>query len=235
MNLLEQLINWDKQWLLVINSYHLPWLDRFMWLVSDTLVWVPVLLVFLVILFRNKGSKTFLILLAFALLILFTDQISSGVIKPLVARFRPTHDPEIGDWINVVNNYQGGKYGFLSSHAANVFAFAGFSLLLLKSTPYSILILLWASLVSFSRIYLGVHFPLDVICGALFGFLSAVGMNALYNNLFEQNSWSSRNHNVRSGRRMTSSNFQKADISLLIFSFLLLLVTLIIASVKLAW
>jgi undecaprenyl-diphosphatase len=234
MNLFEGLINWDKQLLLVINSYHLPWLDRFMWLVSDTVVWIPVLLIFAVVLVKNKQSRAMLIFLAFALLILFTDQISSSVIKPLVERLRPTHDPDFGDWVNVVNNYRGGKYGFVSSHAANVFAFAGLSLLLFRSGIYSVVILLWAALISFSRIYLGVHYPLDVICGGLFGFCSAVVMYLLYLKTVEK-PVRSRGRNERSHKDLTSGEFKKKDIYFLTFSLVLLLVTLAIASVKLAW
>lgn len=235
MSLFDQIIDWDKQTLLDINSYHLPWLDRFMWLLSDTTVWVPLLLVFLFILFKNKQSSALLVLFMFALLILFTDQISSSVIKPLVGRLRPTHDTEIGDWVNVVNNYHGGKYGFISSHAANVFAFAGFSLLLLQSGAYTISILLWASLVSFSRVYLGVHYPLDVLCGAAFGFISSYVMYMIYEKLSGNNMGFDKGHNMYSYRDLTRGEFKKNDIYLLIYSLLFVVVILIVASFKLSW
>lgn len=235
MTLFDQLIQWDKQTLLTLNSYHLPWLDRFMWLLSQTLLWLPILLIFLVILFRNKGSKAFLILLAIGILIAMTDQISSAIIKPLVERLRPTHDPELGEWVNIVNGYKGGSFGFLSSHAANAFAFAGFSLLLFKNVPYTIFILLWASLISFSRLYLGVHYPLDVMCGALLGLTCAWGVHSLYMALFErQHHVGKRSRSMRNDRR-TTGEFRSSDIYVLIGSLTLLLATAVIASFELAW
>jgi len=235
MTFLDQLIIWDKQTLLTINSYHLPWLDRFMWLLSQTMLWLPVLFVFLVILFRNKGSKTFLILLAIVVLITLTDQISSSIIKPLVERLRPTHDPELSDWITIVNGYKGGNFGFLSSHAANAFAFAGFTLLLFKNVPYTLFILLWASLVSFSRIYLGVHFPLDVISGALLGLTCAWGVYSLYIALFERQHHVGRRSRSMRNDKKTAGEFKTTDIYTLIGSLVFLLFTAAIASFELAW
>jgi undecaprenyl-diphosphatase len=233
MNLFDKIIDWDKGTLLTLNSFHLPWLDRFMWLCSQTIMWLPVLLLLIYVLFHNKREQALFLILFFALLILFTDQISSGVIKHLVARFRPTHDPEIGNLVNIVNNYRGGDYGFVSSHAANVFAFAGLSLLLFKNWYYTVVILLWASIVSFSRIYLGVHFPLDVICGALFGFLSSVAFYYLYTTIFDRRS--SHYDYDRRSPQMTSSNYRKNDLYVLILSLFMAVCTMLFASFNLAW
>jgi undecaprenyl-diphosphatase len=170
MNFWTGLLEWDVQALLSINALHNPWMDRFVWLLSETMVWSPAVLVLLYVLIKNKKIETIWIVLAIALLFVFTDQVAGSVIKPLVGRLRPTRNPEVLPYLDVVNAYLGGTYGFPSNHAANAFAFAGFSALLFKNKIYSLSIFFWAAMVAFSRIYLGVHYPLDVIAGALFGF-----------------------------------------------------------------
>lgn len=234
MGFLESITEWDQQMLLLLNSYHLPWLDRFMWLLSETLMWLPFLLTVIVVLIKNKHGQAFLMILTFVILIIITDQISSGLIKPWVARFRPSHDPEIGNLVQIVHNYKGGNYGFISSHAANVFAFAGLSLLLFRNWLYTLAVLLWATAVSYSRIYLGVHFPLDVICGAALGFLSSIAIFYLYKFLIQYSS-SVRIYADRRSEQMTSTNFKKADLYSLVFVLLMTIIMMLLASVELAW
>ena len=130
-------------------------------------------------LYRQYGRRVYLPLIAFFLVILISDQISSSLIKPLVCRLRPTHDPEISAFIHTVNGYVGGLYGFVSSHAANSFSFALLSSLIFKRWGYSIMAFLWAAVTSYSRIYLGVHFLGDVIVGAAIGLVAAYAIYLL--------------------------------------------------------
>lgn len=231
----EQIINWDKQLLLTLNSYHNPWLDRFMWMLSDTLVWIPFFIIFFIILVKNKQANAFLLLIAFGLLMLITDRVSSGILKPLIERLRPSHDPELGDWVITVNNYKGGLYGFVSSHAANFFGFAVLSLLFIRSWSYSLTIISWALLISYSRMYLGVHYPLDIFFGIVLGILSAFLIYKLFTKFVDKPNTRKRGHNVRSQTRKSDSDFKNSDIFFLQYTLILIVVILFITSFKLAW
>lgn len=223
MTFFESLIAWDKELLLNINSHHNAWMDLFMIHITDTLIWAPLYVMFLFFLIKNKKSGSILLILILALLITFTDQIASGVFKPLIHRFRPTHDPELSNLIHVVQGYKGGKYGFFSSHAANIFAFASFSMLLLRNTYYSIAIISWALLISYSRIYLGVHFPLDILTGIVFGFASGIGFYKIHH-LFDRSKPHSRSTKNRNRAKIKSA-FPDADVALIILTIVIILIT----------
>jgi len=204
-----------------------------MWLMSETMVWIPAYLIFLIILIRNKKEQSILLILAFALLIVFTDQIASGVFKPLIGRLRPTHDSELANLVHVVKSYRGGLHGFFSSHAANVFAFAGLSLLLVRNWAYSLTILLWASLISYSRVYLGVHFPLDILSGAVFGFLSSIGFYYL-SMAFLRNK--SHGASIKAKRhRRTHDRIPTMNAYMLVSTFCIILITCLLTSYYLTW
>lgn len=174
---LDEIIALDKSLLLQWNGSDSLFLDGFMWMYSTTWLWIPLAIMFFVVVLRNnKMRDSILIFLLLALLIAVADRFSSGFCKPFFQRFRPTHDPEISSLVHVVNNYRGGMYGFISSHTANTFAVFSFTALLFKNYTYTFFILLWALISSYSRVYLGVHYFGDV----LFGMLSGVVIGSLF-------------------------------------------------------
>ncbi|HET9570100.1 MAG TPA: phosphatase PAP2 family protein [Bacteroidales bacterium] len=233
MDLFERLLTWDRDLFLTLNGLHSSWMDHFMWLMSETVVWLPFFLVFLYQLIRNKKSKSLWLILTFALLITFTDQIASSVFKPLIERLRPTHDPDMVGLVHIVNHYKGGHYGFFSSHAANVFAFAGLSLLFVRNWSYTVCILIWASIISYSRIYLGVHFPLDILTGAAFGMLSSIGFYFLYQLLNKGKS--SKRVSREKRRRKSVDGFPKNEVLQLNAVLSIVLIVCMLTSYYLAW
>lgn len=143
-------------------------------LVTVIATWLPMILTLLYMLYMKKGWRKMLtVLLAVAVVILIADQVSASIIKPLVGRLRPSRNPDLQATIHLVNGYNGGKFGFVSSHAANCFGIATLLALLFKNRAFSWFMIAWASLMCYSRIYLGVHYPGDIACGAVLGVAAA--------------------------------------------------------------
>lgn len=170
------LLEFDKVITLAINSCHSPFFDNFFYIYTQTWTWIPAILLLLVWMWRKWGVRSLYVVAGIALCILLSDQISSSLLKPLVARLRPTYNPEIADLIHTVNGYRGGRYGFVSSHAANAATFVTFTALVFRNRLYTILLSLWAFFTAYSRVYLGVHYVGDVLCGALIGVLVGMGV-----------------------------------------------------------
>ena len=168
--MLEQWLVWERDLFFALNGSDFEWLDRVMWIYTGKMVWLPLAVLILFLLFYKRDwREAILVLLMIALVVTLCDQFASHVCKPLFTRFRPTHHPDFADQVKTVFGYRGGKYGFISSHAANAFGFAMFMSLLFRDRLFSCLIFLWAVVVSYSRIYLGVHYPGDLIVGGLIG------------------------------------------------------------------
>lgn len=175
------LIDIDKYMLLALNGSDSIFWDGCMKIYTTIAIWIPLLLLLMYILIKNNSFKDFLLLvLVIAAVVGCTDLISSGICKPFFERWRPTYDPEIMYLVDVVDEIRGGKYGFTSSHAANSFGIATFLLLLVKNRALTVSMIIWAVMNAFTRIYLGVHYPGDIIAGTLIGVVVGWGAYKLY-------------------------------------------------------
>lgn len=184
--MLEQLIQWDVQLFQFLNSLHSPFCDQVMWVITEKETWYPLYGLILFFVFRKYRWTGFWIFIAMVLVVTLADQISVKVFKFGFERLRPSHNPALADTIHIVNNYHGGKFGFVSSHAANTFAFATITTRIFNRKWVVWALFIWAIVVSYSRIYLGVHYPGDIIGGAILGILIGYGVYVLYNYLMQQ-------------------------------------------------
>lgn len=172
----------DTKLLLLLNSLHHPFWDTFMWMFTGKTIWIPMYAVLLFLLFRNLPTRNaVLVLVAIVLTITFADQMCSHVIRPLGIRLRPSAEGSpVADLLHLVNNRRGSGYGFPSCHAANSFALAMFFFLLTRHRALACFLFLWATLNSYTRIYLGLHYPGDLLVGAVVGMVGAYLCYRLY-------------------------------------------------------
>lgn len=173
---MDKILELDRKLFMELNSnFHNPWLDQFMWFLSSTAAWFPLYLILLYLLIKNFKQETWMVLVAIGLTILMADQVTSTIMKPFFERLRPSHEPALLDTVNIVNQYRGGKYGFASSHAANTFGISTLMWFILRIyRPWIALLFFWPLAVGYTRVYLGVHYPGDILAGFFVGFLAAV-------------------------------------------------------------
>ena len=169
------MVELDQKIFLFLNSFHSPFFDEVMWILSLKAVWIPLYLAIIWMVFRRYGKRVWIPLILVPVLVLIDDR-GSSIIKNLIARPRPCHEPALAGMVYTVKGYCGGMFGFVSGHAANSFGIATYTALLLRQRWYSWSIFIWAVLVSYSRIYLGVHYPGDIIGGAILGLLAGTGL-----------------------------------------------------------
>lgn len=169
----------DQQIFLFLNSAHSPFWDKVMNFMSLVAVWFPLYLAILIYLGIRYKKRFWIIFFFIILAIVLSDRISV-FIKNVIDRPRPCHESSLQGLVHMVNGYCGGMYGFVSSHAANSFNIAFLSLMLIRRKWFTVFIITWAAAVGYSRIYLGVHYPGDVLCGALLGTLIGWGVYKLY-------------------------------------------------------
>jgi undecaprenyl-diphosphatase len=191
-NFFKEFILWlsdiDARLLLIVNGAHSPFFDAVMWCISGRWIWIPFYAVLAYLLFRRMSWKRASIcLVTIGLIILAADQTCATLIRPEIGRLRPANlNNPLSSFVHVVNGYRGGRYGFPSCHAANTFALAVFMSLVIRHKWFTVMMFSWAFIVSYSRMYLGVHYFGDLFCGATIGSLFAVLFYYLQNYLFKR-------------------------------------------------
>lgn len=187
LSIIESLVSLDQRWLVTINGWHAPWADTLMWYISESTTWLPLYALLVGLIVWRYGVEAYksnknrrlcvvqclLIFVAFAIAVGGADYISSGIIKHWVCRPRPTHEPALEGLLHIVRGYTGGMYGFVSSHAANTMACALLFSLIWKNKIATCSLMLWVAMNCYSRMYLGVHYPLDIVGGLIVGSLVA--------------------------------------------------------------
>ena len=163
----------DSRLFLWLNGQHAGWLDTVMVSITEMWPWIPIYILLAYLVIKQYGRKSLWIFFFFFLVILCSDQLSAHVCKPLFHRLRPCFNPEFEGMVHLPKGLPGGRYGFVSSHAANTFAVATFLTAALRKSYRSIgwWLFAWALISSYSRIYIGVHYPGDVLAGAVLGIL----------------------------------------------------------------
>jgi undecaprenyl-diphosphatase len=185
--MLEQLLHMDTEVLLAINGWHAPWADTVMWLISAKTTWIPLYLLLIGLLvwryrkpaptsvkWLHKVPVCVVMIVAIVAAVGLADFIASGILKQWVARPRPSRVPELEGVLHLVNGYKSGRYGFVSSHAANTMAVALLFSLIWRNRIATIGLMLWVAANSYSRMYLGVHYPLDILGGLMVGTVVAI-------------------------------------------------------------
>jgi undecaprenyl-diphosphatase len=170
----QAIIDLDKELLLWFNGSQSLYLDSLVRTLTNGWTWLPLYLSLCFVVIKNNDTvqKILFVIACAGLCILIAGTVDDEIVKPTVARWRPTHDPQIGMLVDIVDGYRGGLYGFFSAHASNTFSLTIFFWWLMRSRLLTTAMVLWSLTNCWTRLYLGVHYPGDILVGLCWGFIS---------------------------------------------------------------
>lgn len=208
------IIEFDKQLLLAVNGSDSLFLDGLVKTLTNAATWIPLYISLFYIVVKNNDTvqKIALIVLCAGLCVLFAGAVDDMIVKPSVARWRPTHDPEIGMLVDVVNGYRGGRFGFFSAHASNTFSIAVFFSLLVRSRLLTCFLFGWSFTNCWTRLYLGVHYPGDILVGLIWGAMVGTSIWFLHKKLTDR--WTSSRNYV--SEQYTSTGYMISDVDVVV-------------------
>jgi undecaprenyl-diphosphatase len=232
MSFIDQIIAFDKSLLLFLNGSDSLFLDGLFLTLTKTTTWIPLFISMLYVVIKNNNARRCLILLGLTvLLVVAADQFSSGFCKPFFQRFRPSQDPSLAGLVDLANDYRGSLYGFISGHATNTFAVALYFSLIFRCTRTTVVLFSWAIMSSYSRIYLGLHFPGDILAGAVSGSFIALLFYYIYLVLIRKFAFQKGNYYSL----YTSTGYLKKDFLIIDVVYVATLFYLIIAGMLYAY
>lgn len=226
---MEELIQFDKQLLLMVNGSDSLFIDSLATTLTNAKTWIPLYVALFYVVLRNSttAAKVLITLAAAGLCVFLAGALDDSIVKPLVARWRPTRDPEIGILVDTVDGYRGGKYGFFSAHAANTFSIALFFSLMFRRRAFVVMMVAYSLINCWTRLYLGVHYPGDITVGLLWGAIVGYSVYRLYG--YTLRKYESR-YAEPSPNTQHSSPVTHLDIPILVF-----VATLVFALGKALW
>ena len=217
----------DKTLLMVFNGSHCPFVDRLAVTLTCGYMWIPLYIALLLLVINNhKTVAQISLVIGMALLaIVLSEGMADLIVKPLVARLRPIHDTLMQDSVQVVNNYRAEGYSFFSAHASNTMAVAVFFSLLVKDRLFACILIVWALVNRWTRLYLGVHYPSDIIVGVVWGSVSGLFAYTMYNKVKD-----TRSVRASDDAATTDMAYRRSDINTVISVMALLVIFAIIFS-----
>ena len=211
---LESIIEFDQQLLLWFNGSDSLFLDRMSDMLTWGFTWTPLFLALFFLVVKNNETMPQIVLVTCCagLCILLADGMADGIVKPLVARPRPAMDPYLEYLVDVVDGHRGSGFSFFSAHAANTMSLAVFFSMLVRNRLFTVVMVLWSLLNCWTRLYLGLHYPVDIVCGLLWGIVSGLISYMVYHKFYYK--ISPKINYISS--HYTSSGYSMADIDMVV-------------------